>query len=1669
MYLFKHRKKIAFLLLGITLQQTFYAPAALALTSGPSQPEVQSFEPAGTTEMVDLFTGDFTYNIPLFELPGPNGGYPFNLAYHAGIGVEQESSWVGLGWNLNPGAVNRQMRGLPDDFNGDIVLTKNSIKPNVTIGVGAGATAEFFGGDLNVSLGFSVYNNNYKGVGHSIDGSVGYSKAAKTGITAGLGFSDDSQQGFTLSPSIGLGELKDKENANTNQSLGIGYNSRQGLKSITYSAGQGKGSIKNQGKGSINNVASGSYSLSLYNAGFTPQVSLPMTNENVAVNIKAVGGAAFGAFASPYYKGFYNSQHLVTDGITIPTPAFGYMNYQNASPESALQDFSREKDGIVRKESPNLAIPSLTYDIYSLTGQGIASMYRPMRNDYGYIHDPKVESGSVGISAGADIAPTLTHAGANFDVNYSRSVSQAWKDNPASKKLGFRKKEVNDISEPWYFKVHGEPTVQSNQPNKELGDDEAVRIQLKQDNVSLNDKLEKSATEPLKDPIPDRKVATLARQPRGEVILPLTNAQLKKEQTAQTAELVNLFKIKYADKNTALTSTTLLVDYSKNANDPNLLKTFPRVWSKNNETYKTDDHVAGITALNTNGLRYNYALPAYNLMQEEVQFSPEKVSDSPLVNNETNDNGDPKHKGAGTDHFLSRTKMPPFTHSYMLTSIVGPDYVDVTGDGVTADDLGYWVKFTYRKVTSDENPYKWRAPFAGSLFNPGLKTDRMDDRASYVYGEKEIWYLAQAETKSHVATFITDGQRTDGLGAMSEMQNTNQVDVTNGRLHKLVEIRLFTRSAGPANPLKIVKFKYADQANELCKGIPNGDPNAVAPGKLTLEQVWFEYGASARGKISPYTFLYQGENPTYNMDAIDRWGIYKPNPFSEDKMYPKEAPYAEQDPAKKALIDAHAAAWSLTEIRLPSGGKIKVDYESDDYAYVQHREAMQMVQLVDPNGNNDVTGELDDNHELQDNFLISDQLLKIRFQLEQPIPMVDGKEMTAEAEKREVEKYLDLERKQIAFKVKIRLRSDIKGKPQFETISGYADIDEKSRMGLELGPLKNNKRAYEYGYFHLKPEEGRHPFSLRAWQHLKLNQPDLIDASKLDLDNPSVATVVEELMGLLTRLDHIRQLIQGFNNFCSDEGWGREIVANRSWIRLKSPDLIKYGGGLRVKQITLIDNWQGDTEGVYGQRYEYTTKEENGRVISSGVATYEPAQGGEENPLRTAKKFEQSIPLASTNTLYFELPVNEGYFPGPSVGYRKVTVKSLASAALAKESLSPGSDIFPKDPNASFGTSGVTVHEFYTAKDFPVIVKETVKDNDPYPVFVPVPFIGTITQTDLTTSQGYSIITNDMHGKPARITYYRQDPKGNLDPKPVSYVEYHYASKTIGYDGREVKVLRNLMKNPDQRVNGTTVALIGEREQVGDVETFTLGQETEFFADMREHIEESWVGGAQFNVDVLYFLFVIVPITIPWPNVTYDGSTLRTAVTNKVIFKTGILESVEAYDGGSKVVTKNLQWDKVTGRPVLTSVTNNFDAPIYSYSKPAYQEYEGMGPAYKNIGLEYTVAEIDPSADTHQYHFKLDSKKGTEVAKHLHEGDEVILYNKDKQPVAKGVYLGTPRGLHTLYTKDNLTEKGYTALIVRSGFRNQLTVDAGTITALVNPMDLKPTRERSITIPSPGK
>jgi hypothetical protein len=898
-----------------------------------------------------------------------------------------------------------------------------------------------------------------------------------------------------------------------------------------------------------------------------------------------------------------------------------------------------------------------------------------------------------------------------------------------------------------------------------------------------------------------------------------------------------------------------------------------------------------------------------------------------------------------------------------------------------------------------------------------------------------VWYLERAETKSHIADF-TISPRQDGKGVKQKLQNdnlSNLASLQGANSYKLDAVTLYARTSNAAHAIKTVKFEYD---SSLCKNVYNGTGGG---GKLTLKKLWFEYGGttgSVRGSLNPYVFNYHetnpAENPNYDQHAYDRWGNYKPYPTG-DYTHNADFPYAEQDPTKKDEIDRNAAVWSLREIRLPSGGKIVIDYESDDYAYVQHKQAMQMTPIVTPGGS-DAPAEF----ALQDDG-------KVYFKLERPLP--GG--LTPDEQRAEVRKYLDMDRGQLYFKIKMNLRSA--SEDLYEYISGYADIDTGANAKMELHTDGSGK--YTYGSFFLKKEEeGTHPFSLRGWQHLRTNQPELSNSSTPLMPTEDNDERVRQMKTLGNAFTQIDQMFKGFYQWCREHDWSREIRISESWVRLKSVDKVKYGGGLRVKQLAMLDNWKDDTDGVYGQAYDYTM-EEDGTTISSGVAAYEPLIGGEENALRYAKRYVESVPLRSDNNMFFEYPINESYYPGPQVGYSRVTVRSLAAASLeGKTILVNGQRVLPqKAEGVAYGTTGVSISEFYTAREFPVFTDELDKVNKPFKLSVVIPLLGTIGVSLLSTSQGYSVTTNDMHGKPKMTSTYKQSPQGVREEKPSSWVKYNYQTEDIIYDGEKVKDISSYFEDKDDG----TLALADSATVVNNRSAlYTMGKESELFLDMREFEDNTWSGGGALNMDLIYIIFGVIPVFTIWPSISKNQARLRTSVANKVMFKSGTLVSMEAFDGGSTVKTDYKRWDKVTGACVLTTVTNNFDASIYNYTINAHTQYPGMGPAYQNAGMRFNITNVDPykpdNAASTLYIFQAPNTP----VKLLVPGDEFLLFpigGGFVQPISTAVYVGIEDGHFLLYSRDKLPDAYYVGRIVRSGYRNQLNVAAGTITALQDP------------------
>src|SRR5690349_17141918 len=108
------------------------------------------------------------------KLPGPAGNYPLSLSYHAGIQPDQEASWTGLGFTLNPGSISRLVNGYPDDHNGvtnvDRTFWEGGQSEVHTIGLSYGIA-----NGVTVSGGLTFAQDTYRGNGVGGYASIGLS------------------------------------------------------------------------------------------------------------------------------------------------------------------------------------------------------------------------------------------------------------------------------------------------------------------------------------------------------------------------------------------------------------------------------------------------------------------------------------------------------------------------------------------------------------------------------------------------------------------------------------------------------------------------------------------------------------------------------------------------------------------------------------------------------------------------------------------------------------------------------------------------------------------------------------------------------------------------------------------------------------------------------------------------------------------------------------------------------------------------------------------------------------------------------------------------------------------------------------------------------------------------------------------------------------------------------------------------------------------------------------------------------------------------------------------------------------------------------------------------------------------------------------------------------
>ncbi|SFW81855.1 DUF5977 domain-containing protein [Chitinophaga sancti] len=1741
---------------------------------GPGQPETQTFTSVNGENMVDLFSGDFSYKIPLMDV----GGYPIALGYNSGISMDQEPSWVGLGWNINPGSITRNMRGLPDEFNGaDSISKVQHSKPSVSWGATLGAGFELFGTPSptareagndsaigNLKFGVAFTYNNYRGYGieSSISPSLNAgSKLSDHGFTGALSLTNSSTDGLSLGSSLSyIYRGHDYEHKNSGASLTASvagsYNTRAGLKDMQFSVGD-RWYNKVKEKSTSGAFESG---ISFAHQAYTPTITFPTTGIAYSCNVK-VGFEKYGY--DPYVVAGYNHTRQELEGADtlLVLPAFGYLNYQNANGKPAsLLDYNIEKEMSYREKPviPTIGIPIYTYDVFSISGEGTGGMFRAYRSDIGHVHDHQMKTKSKSISGSLDLGlGQSVHLGVDFNLVNANTENGPWTDlNMMGDSTGF--KSSKGLYEAAYFRNPGETAVNDKNWQKALGGDEVVATRLYQSGNSDPDiyaynTLDRYRGFKVYDSVKVKGVSSgrAIRDKRTQIISFLTAEEagtaglskyidnyhenkfpLQSCDIAYTADLdfpglsgdyysgrnfnkyefnrtdtivnfgsyneINLvpkglnlmksdfsirwtgrlkidvtgryvfstrtddgirlyindslvidnwrgkpadfedtaalnlvagemynIKMEYFQKNEkaiarlqwrfagqathAIPKLNLYLPSKKDTflvSPDNLITREKRV-----NSFRKSNHISEIDVLNADGRRYVYGIPVYNLLQKDLTFSVNPDGGNALTGLVKFENGKDNTTGnkSGNEQFFSKEVMPAYPHSFLLSGILSPDYVDLTGDGITSDDPGDAIRFNYTKIAGVKNPNRWRIPYSGyANYNQGLRTDNRDDKGSYLYGEKELWYLNSIESKNMIAIFWISNRK--DLPGMEENGDFQAI----GQFKRLDSIALYSKSdfqRSGTNALAI-KTAHFDYDTSLCIG---AGPDMTV-GKLTLKKVWFTYNGNQRKDKNAYVFNYTTKNPSYKTNYYDRWGNYKDpsqNPGSAVNNIINNAdyPYALQD---SSLAAENAAAWTMNEITLPSGAVIKVDYESDDYAFVQNKRAAQMFRIAgfsasQPNAATVLNNEL---------YRSANDYTYVGISV--PYAVSSNREL--------YERYLQ-GMDTMFFKVFVKMPSDKFGSGS-EYVTGYATMEPGNYgfyqkgssfyIWLKLQTVNNAGEVVSDGY---------NPIAKAATQYLRLNLPSKAYPGSQTGDDLSP---LDGAKMLLSQVTNLKEMFTGFDTDVRMKGWVKSFDTTRSYIRLANPYYKKYGGGLRVKRVAVYDNWNkmvNRKEAVYGQEYIYTTSRTiagNTETISSGVASWEPNIGSEENPWKLPIQYkEQAAVLAPVSSGYVEKPLGETFFPAATVGYSKVRVRSL-------------------NTKKTRSANGYTENCFYTSYDFPTLTDMTpIADNKKR--FKPT--LGNLLKINakhfMAISQGFKVELNDMNGKLKSQAYYNES-----DPDhPVSYTEnyYHVDDQTA-----TVKHLNN------------TVKVINDK---GDIDpNASVGKDVEIMMSMRQ--QRSVTNAYNMNVNSDMFNWGTLPAIIPslLNFAQREETILRLLGTTKVVNRHGLLDSVVVIDKGSRVVTKNLLYDGETGDVVLTSTQNEFNDSVFHFSVPAGWVYEGMSGAYKNIGAVAENVTISEGK-------VISGLDDLTLREYFSAGDEVLVYNRQKTGGTDcNPEIATWAGLSRIYVVDAnaisggtpdlyfvnkegaaFTGSRVTMKVLRSGRRNMAAI-AGEMAMLKNPV-----------------
>lgn len=916
---------------GIMLPSTAYA-----LTFGANQVEFTSYESAGTTDMVNLSTGDMTYNIPIMEVPSPEGGVTIPMFYHAGIGVEDEASWVGLGWNINMGAISRSVVNYPDDYK-DVYVNTNTASgilaegwvKNYEVYQKTWDSDKGYGGAINLLdiVGLSFDNNmgvtsetilglSYDNINNhanfSYEGfAMGLYSAVSMYVSAGAGIALSSS-GKAASMTSQLATSAATDVATSFASSFIGYNksfsSQSSYLQAHYLTEKHKGTRKTSWKAWIDyNVKEYAYG-SLYlgkmcsNTRFsgigrsgcerpnkqTSKFPNEIPNSSTKDDNPKILGTDNNVSTAEYSKSFTQYAADANGYYTLASDAHMY-----------------HEDGW---DMASVFTPSsLSNDFYSVSGDGVSGTITPQRLEIGSICYPKRLSV---VSTRYNPVPFLDESTVKPQFRYQNSLSNSYSYHNSDASIPGNTSSgiiASTLADPY----GGQEKIFYTIKEEKLREGSSVRLDPTAGKLSNN------------------------RLPQGKHIEWFTNQQINNNGTQ------NFMKYPGLVRNTSTT------DY---------IQKYPA------------DGIGGFSVTKEDGTTYHYALPVYTYGYKSVM------------------------KEGSNTNTVTVNNLDKYATSWLLTGITGPDFVDRGTLGEIDDqDYGYWVKFDYGKFSKK---YGWRTPYIGEqadIRNPNIK--------SFEIGSKETYYLNSVTTRSHIALFIKDIRKDSRSYYLKNAAGTAVEDdystVSPSSSLALKEIALMSRedyttylsslstvNAGTENSTLALGSSYEsfdnvidnydvnrtatirnninqyavsrvvfNQDYSLCPETvnsfesPTSAPNIDATdmytdktGKLTLKSVSM-YGRNNVKAMPDYVFDYYNPSQKYRMNEWDAWGLCEPTNSVNTQ---NSTHYHISTDANKDL----SKSWSLKSVLSPIGTTTTFDYEKDSYSSIAGKTQLYKPDIV---------------------------------------------------------------------------------------------------------------------------------------------------------------------------------------------------------------------------------------------------------------------------------------------------------------------------------------------------------------------------------------------------------------------------------------------------------------------------------------------------------------------------------------------------------------------------------------------------------------------------------------------------------------------------------------------------------------------------------------------------